>query len=271
MEKYVLKAYRDEKVENPVCLQGDDKITYAVLEAILGGVCSRTYTDNSDIIICHSTSPYPVWVWCKDANDKAAMEVIGRCLKEEFPVEEGYQYMLSYEVLNHLKRLDSYFEQTKVEMNLLSYRLNTLQDIERPCDGKMEYAQEKDLDELAKYQHDGSYEMEGFDWDMERCRASVKEKINAGELFLWRNEKDKIVALTVRRDNGDFSKIASVYTLPDHRRKGYAINLVYQVTKGILADGLIPILYTNADYSASNSCYRKIGYEEVGSLCTSGK
>jgi len=33
-----------------------------------------------------------------------------------------------------------------------------------------------------------------------------------------------------------------------------------------LDDGLIPILYTNGDYVASNDCYKKIGYVQVGKL-----
>ena len=28
------------------------------------------------------------------------------------------------------------------------------------------------------------------------------------------------------------------------------------------------MLYTNADYKASNACYEKIGYEFKGKLCT---
>lgn len=271
MGKYELTVYRNEKVENPVCLQGNDKITYAVLEAILGGVCSCTYTDHSNIVICHSASPYPVWIWCKDVSDREAIAAIGRCIKAEFPLDGGYRFNLSYEIFDALKQQDSYFEQAEIQMNLLSYKVTKLRDIEKTCDGKMTIAQGKDLEELAKYQQAAAYEMEGFHWDLDTCRERVREKIDRGKLFLWRNEKEEIVTLTARGDNGEYSKVGLVYTLPEHRRKGYAINLVYQVTKGILADGLVPILYTNADYVASNACYKKIGYEKIGSLCTVGK
>ena len=87
-------------------------------------------------------------------------------------------------------------------------------------------------------------------------------------LFAWRKDSGEIVSLTARGDQPPYSKITSVYTLPQHRRKGYAINLVYAVTETILADGLIPILYTDAGYAASNACYQKIGYQQVGSLCS---
>ena len=76
------------------------------------------------------------------------------------------------------------------------------------------------------------------------------------------------MALTDRGDTGLYGKIAAVYTLPNQRRKGYALNLVHAISEDILKDGLVPILYTDADYGASNSCYKKIGFEQVGSLCT---
>jgi len=34
--------------------------------------------------------------------------------------------------------------------------------------------------------------------------------------------------------------------------------------------GCIPMLYTDADYAASNACYEKIGYVLRGKLCTIG-
>lgn len=58
-----------------------------------------------------------------------------------------------------------------------------------------------------------------------------------------------------------------VYTKEQYRKK-YAANLVYEVTKIALEKGYIPMLYTNADYKASNACYEKIGYKLKGKLCT---
>ena len=34
--------------------------------------------------------------------------------------------------------------------------------------------------------------------------------------------------------------------------------------------GYVPMLYTDADYVASNACYEKIGYILRGKLCTIG-
>lgn len=44
--------------------------------------------------------------------------------------------------------------------------------------------------------------------------------------------------------------------------------MVYQVTRRVSEMGYMPMLYTNADYRASNACYEKIGYTLRGKLCT---
>ncbi len=68
--------------------------------------------------------------------------------------------------------------------------------------------------------------------------------------------------------NDALASINLVYTKEKYRRKQYAANLVYEVTKIALDNGYIPMLYTDADYKASNACYEKIGYELKGKLCT---
>ena len=61
-----------------------------------------------------------------------------------------------------------------------------------------------------------------------------------------------------------------MYTRGEYRRRHYAENLVYQVSKMAKDAGYMPMLYTDADYAASNACYEKIGYVLRGKLCTIG-
>ncbi|MBR4728022.1 MAG: GNAT family N-acetyltransferase [Clostridia bacterium] len=70
--------------------------------------------------------------------------------------------------------------------------------------------------------------------------------------------------------NGGLASISLVYTRPADRRKHYAENLVYQVTMKAKEAGYVPMLYTDADYAASNACYEKIGYVLRGKLCSIG-
>ena len=269
MDIYNLKHYQNQNVaEDVALLQNDDAITFSVLVTILQGNCVHTYTNHESVIICHSMPPYPVWIWCKDITNTEDIKSIAACLKKEFPLEEGHTYNIGYELLEALKKVDTDFETVEIKTNLLSYRLDNIKEINFSCDGERGLIEEAELEYATKLWHDLCLEMQGIDHDEEFCRNKIVRHIEGKNLHCWRNAVGEIVALTDRGDNETYSKIGAVYTLPQHRRKGYAINLVSAVTRDILKDNLVPILYTDADYGASNSCYKNIGYEQVGSLCT---
>ena len=246
-----------------------DDVSYTVLSNIVGNTCDHIFTDGESIIICHSNPPYPVWIWCNDPkNDN--IEMVRKCIKEFFPLE-NYSVIIPYEILHELKAADSYFEDVRLKMELFSYRLDDIQSINYPCDGQMALAEMADIDALAKIWQDMSREMEGFEFDAETCYGRVKELIDDKAFFVWRNGEGKIVATASKGKIDKFGKVAAVYTLPEERRRGYAINLVHGVTEAILGEGLVPTLYTDGGYSASNECYKKIGYVQVGRLCNAYK
>lgn len=243
-----------------------DSITYSVLIKILQSECDHIFTDLENGIVCHSAHPWPVWAWCRDAENREAVEWIGSCLKTYFSLEDGYDCILSYELLEKLKKTDVYFQTATTGMGLLSYRLDQLNPIDCPCRGSMSLVREEEIPSLIGIWQDMHMEMEGRSLTPERCEQSIRHMVGENNLFAWRNDAGEIVALTGRGDQEGYSKITSVYTLPEYRRKGYAISLVHGVTRTILVDGLIPILYTDAGYAASNACYQKIGYRQVGQL-----
>ena len=262
----MLQHYQNTNCPEAASLMEDEAITYSVLIKILQGDCAHIFTDLENVVICHSGQPYPVWVWCRDVGSDANVAEIARCIQEELPLERGYDHILSYELLERLKARDAYFRNVGTKMGLQSYRLDEINDIDYPCEGSMSLVREEEIPSLIGVRHDMSMEMEGRDFAAEHCEASLRRMVAEKCLFAWRKDSGEIVALTARGDQPPYSKITSVYTLPQHRRKGYAINLVHSVTETMLADGLIPILYTDAGYAASNACYQKIGYQQVGSL-----
>ena len=261
-----LKEYVDQAF--PFTLDGDDAITFSVLARIVQGPCSYIFTDGERAMVCLSKKPFPVWVWCRNEHDDAAVEAIADCLRRRFPPSEGYRYNLAHGMLERLKQMGAPFADMKIEVNLLSYRLDELLPATHPCDGRMAVAQMDQLDELARHLQAAVMEMEHMERALEDCRQTVAEKIEAGQQFIWLDGEGALTAITSYRNIGTFGGVTGVYTLPSHRRRGYAMNLVHGVTQCILRDGRTPILYTDADYGASNACYQKIGYRQVGSLCT---
>lgn len=262
----MLQQYQNQAYPVLAELMREESITYSVLMKILQGPCRSIFTDHENVVVCYSGPPYPVWAWCRDPEAETAVMEIAVCLKEQLPLDTVRSCIMPAALAERLKRADGYFRDARPGMGLLSYRLDEINQVHYPCDGGMGLVREEEIPGLIGPWHDMHMEMEGMDQSREHCGETISRMVNEQNLFAWRNNAGEIVALTARGNQGKYSKITSVYTIPEHRRKGYAINLVHGVTKTILEDGLIPILYTDAAYIASNNCYQKIGYRQVGSL-----
>jgi predicted GNAT family acetyltransferase len=71
------------------------------------------------------------------------------------------------------------------------------------------------------------------------------------------------VCLVGHRVAAGVLRIGPVYTTPEHRNRGYARRLTYEVTAAALAGAGVheAMLFTDAANSVSNSIYRQAGYE----------
>lgn len=81
-----------------------------------------------------------------------------------------------------------------------------------------------------------------------------------GTYYVWKNDNDKIVAQAFYSVLDGNAKVAGVYTLPEERGKGYAANLIYELTNKILEFGYHVSLYTDYKYIPSNKAYKNVGY-----------
>ena len=245
----------------------EGNITYSVLYRILQNDCTDIFYNGESVIVCYSNPPYPIWVWCRDASKKNDIISIANCIKTNYPLEENFNIIMGYDVLEQLKKYDSYFENVSFKMELFSYQLRVINENNYLCDGHAALAEPADLNVISYMLKDMYFEMEGLVFNIEECKEKALNLIDHSQLYVWKNKNGEIVALTSKKTEGRYGSISSVYTSPMARRKGYAINLVHKVSQELLSDNITPILYTDANYIASNDCYKKIGYEQVGRIC----
>ena len=138
------------------------------------------------------------------------------------------------------------------------------------ADGEIYCCEMKDLEELVDFLDSFHKELSIDQKDISGYREDAEAFINTGNMYLWKDKQGQSVASCKYAPAGDMASINLVFTRPEFRRKHYAENLVYQVTMKVKEEGYVPMLYTDADYVASNACYEKIGYVLRGKLCTIG-
>ena len=250
---------------------GKDKYTFFMLGRIMGGKCELLLTDHERLIICFTGNPYPVWIWTPDDVTEKEKEKAYELIKENDLLTGGHTFNLKYDLA------DCFIRRASEDKTVLSVTTNMFAyDCPKPiephiyADGELHRCAAEDIDELVEFM-DLFHRETGIDQEsLEAYRKKGEEAIKCGSHFFWRNAKGRNVSICNFRPNGDLAAVGLVYTRAEYRRKHYAENLVYHVTKLATDAGYVPMLYTDADYTASNACYERIGYVLKGKLCTVG-
>lgn len=250
-----------------------DKYTFFVLGRIIGGECELLFTDHERLIICFTRNPYPVWIWTPDDMTNEEKKKTYEIVRKNGLLTAGHSFNLKYDLADYfIKRASEDAMTLSITTNMFAYDCPNPIEPSVRADGEFHRCVAEDIDELIEFM-DLFHRETGIDRDsFEAYRRRAEEAIRSGSPFLWKNAEGRNVAVcTLRpRPNDGLAGVGLVYTREEYRRKHYAENLVYQVTKMARNAGYMPMLYTDADYAASNACYEKIGYILKGKLCTIG-
>lgn len=247
-----------------------DRYTFSVLSRILPGPCAVTLTDHERFILCHSVAPYPVWIWTPDDLSDAEKRQAWELASSACPLSGGHTYNLKYELANAFISLAR--EQSigiRIQTNMLAYDCPAPITPTHTASGRLHRCTPEDADAVTAMIWEFHESVGDSRFDMATCRTMAERHI-AGHFYFWKDASDTTVACCSFNPTGNLGCVGSVYTVPTHRRKHYAQQMVYEVTRIIADAGLTPMLYTDADYVASNACYEKIGYVLRGKLCTIG-
>lgn len=263
-----MDTYVDER--DYELLEGD-KYTFFVLRRIIDGPCKLLLSDHERLIICFSTEPFPTWIWTADDVTEEEMEKVYRLLVENGLMDKKHSFNLKYGLSDYIiNRAKKDGIDIRVKTNMFAYDCSNPISPDQISEGEIYRCERKDKEELAELVEMFRTETGVDQMDREGCLEYAENKINEGRTFFWKDVQGNHVASCSYTLNGTLASIGLVYTRPEQRRKHYAENLVYQVTKMAEAEGYLPMLYTDADYVASNACYEKIGYVLRGKLCSIG-
>ena len=262
-----IKQYKNQRVYVNKDVLKDDEYCFFVLSRILNGECRLTITDNMRIIVCHSCDPYPVWVWLPDDATSEEMNRAYIIIRENFDIEKC-RFNMKYSLAEYMiGRAANDGISLKIAINMLAYSCPNPIEPAKKVNGRCVPATAEDVELIVSYLDTFHMDCKVDIMSMDAYREKATALVEEGRLFFWVADDDK-VAMCSYGVSGEKGSINNVFTRPDMRRKGYAANIVYQVTKIVEAQGKQPVLYTDADYAASNACYEGIGYVKQGSLCT---
>lgn len=250
----------------------NDRYTFFVLHRIMGGKSKLLLTDHERLIICFTDHPFPIWIWTPDDASEAEMEKAYQIVSERSLLNGEYRFNLKYDLAKYfIEKAATDGKTFSISLNMFAYECRNPVKPAMIADGSIHRCRSEDLDELVDFIDLFQKEVGIDQKDRNGYRKDAETFINTENTFFWKNEQGKSVASCKYSTDGNMASINLVFTRPEFRRKHYAQNLVYQVTKLVMDAGYVPMLYTDSDNAASNACYEKIGYVLKGKLCTIGK
>ena len=130
--------------------------------------------------------------------------------------------------------------------------------------GRMRVADLRDIDLVARWITD--FRIEIGEGRLGDGRAMAVQRVPQRAIFLWDDDHGEPIAMagfSGPTPNG--VRVNIVYTLPAHRGRGYASNLVAALSQHLLDSGKkFCFLYTDLANPTSNKIYRQVGYEPIG-------
>ena len=263
-----------QRFENQICPVDTsflkvDEFTFSVLIRNLRGVCTLTITEGARVVICYSTSPFPVWIWVPDDASEEEMEQAYLLTKENFDLHL-HRFNLKYRLSDYfIARANKDGISLGIDTNMLAYCCPSPILPKKIAPGFLEVAGDEDVlftAQFLKAFHEAlNADRESDEGYLEKASNYISQK----QFFYWNDGKERVACCSYIC-SGDQCSIGNVYTLPSHRCKGFAANLIYAVSKRISESGYLPTLYTDADYIASNTCYTQVGFISKGKVCSIG-
>ena len=151
------------------------------------------------------------------------------------------------------------------EQERMTQRLYRLDELTPPTDvtgtGRLMRPQERDT-VIAWY---AAFLLGDLVRDPLTARAEATERVGGpGEFWLWCDPDSQPVSLAARRAaQSGSARVGPVYTPPEQRGHGYGSAATAAATASILAEGSVPVLFTDVANPTSNKIYQQLGYYPV--------
>lgn len=220
--------------------------------------------EKGEPIYAFMQTPPNKWILAKvDHLDEKVIPAVAHFLhKHKYPVPG---------VLGPRKQAEAFVQLWKsltgkkavLSMDQLIYQLDNVR-VEPDANGEMIQA----LDEHLPMVRDWIYQF-GKEAKMmitkPQADSAARNYIQHGTLYLWKTNNELVSMANNSRRTRHGATINAVFTPDEHKRKGYATNVVAALSQKLLDDGFqFCSLYTDQSNPTSNSIYKKIGYYEIG-------
>ena len=235
------------------------------------GICvakdSFIVTNNNNVIIGQERLSAPLWIYIKNDLSVNERDEVIKIICERIVLNPTLNVDGEEKYLNSILNEISIISEVSLEISLPKNSYFCKNPIKpKVICGYISKASDEDLETLSIFSRD-NWEDIGFGiLSKEQANKLAEKKLANFDFKVWRNEKDKVVAMATVHKYGKVALIDGVFADRNERNKGYAKLLMYRITKDLLNEGIMPMLYADRRKSVPNHLYQSIGYEYCGEI-----
>ena len=248
------KITANDPIWNDVSFAGE-KILFNLLFHLKEYENPLLVTDGGTLFAAQTSPDMPAWVWTGAEVDPEVL----RALCSEYKITK---VTIKENMLSALEG------EWKITRRLLANVCNNLM-VPTHVKGSADRPASSDLVSIAEgiagFHQDAMNETIGAEESAQMAERHLQNK----DFVIWRTNNGEVAAFaSIGHRTEEYARINMVYTRPHLRGNGYAGAAVADLCERILAEGLTPMLYTDALYPSSNRAYQKIGFTPVGEVVT---
>lgn len=244
-------------------LTDDQRYTMNLFSLILSGGNPFFRTDESSYVVAQSNETSPLWAWFGPAMTQAAVREAVDILAQRLWLNPDLQITTPAEgggpVLEQVSALCGLRPQPGMTLNAYVCRR-----VMAPCvSGFMLRPSAEHRPVIARLLVQMVRDADGQSIPQSAANRFAEAAVGSDSMFLWQDGEVCSMAMIASQDQ-ETARINTVVTERSKRGHGYAGMLVAEISRRLLAQGLLPLLYADASNPASNRAYQKIGFEQVG-------
>ena len=220
------------------------------------------YHDNKPVALFLNAYPFNLQLLILDYNHLESVNVLIKHIIDHKINIRGVQgnlkdckvFMEYYEILTNKKLEITY------SMDILClYDL-----IEVPCNGKLHLANHRHVDLLVNNLIEFHKEALNENVEYEMAKQTIENMIENKCLYVYENENNEITSCVQKHKSLPLGcGVSFVYTLKEHRGKGYAKSMMYLLCKEILKESKYATLFVDKLNPISNKVYEDVGFKVV--------
>ena len=181
--------------EKDFVLLNQDHYTFEVLAKILKGECELIRSNHENLLLCHSESHYPVWIWTPDNATDEVKNNAWELVCEVCPLGNGYRYNLKYELAEFfIQKAASEGICAGIAMNMFVYDCPSPIQPEIISDGGIYCCTTDDEKESAAIIPYFYTEVGEKEPPYKQCLEKVRHYIKDNGFFFWKNKNGETVA-----------------------------------------------------------------------------